>query len=139
MSEAELQILSGEVRNLTKSEKSLYPNYKYVVGGVSKYTYGDQEVEVPKGFLTDGSSGAPDYGRSWLFHDYLYATHKFTSGQACTRQEADDVMERVLRHEKLGWYCWLFVRASNLNPFWIFSRAWKNSGRRGLEILDSAE
>jgi len=132
-----LEILSGAVRKLTRYEKTLYPNYKYVTEIASKYTYGDYSIEVPEGFLTDGSSGAPDYGRSWLFHDYLYATHEFTSGQVCTRKEADNVMERVLQHEKLGWYCWLFVRASKLNPFWVFSRAWTRSGQRGPEFLDS--
>lgn len=131
----DLSVVYGEIRRLTLNEKRHYPLYKYVTEGESKYTYGDHTIVVPKDFLTDGSSGGPDYGRSWLFHDYLYATHQFTSGQECTRKEADRVMERVLRHENIGWYCWAFVKVSKINPFWLFSRAWRKSGGRGAEFI----
>ena len=43
-----LEILSGAVRKLTRYEKTLYPNYKYVTESASKYTYGDYSIEVPE-------------------------------------------------------------------------------------------
>jgi len=131
-----VRIIGGTLRSLTSTEKMLYPQYKYVTTSEFSYRKGEFYVEVPRGFLTDGSSGGPDYGNSWIFHDYLYATHCFTSGQSCTRQQADSVMEAVLRNERLNIYCWGFVKLAKLNPFWLFSRAWKSSGRRGPQTVD---
>ena len=45
----------------------------------------------PAGFLTDGPEAGAARGTSWLYHDYLYATHAFSSGGGCTRAEADQV------------------------------------------------
>lgn len=131
-----LQVTSGVIRKLTSVEKTTYKGYKYVTLSEFEYSKGDRKIVVPKGFLTDGSSGGPNYGCSWLFHDYLYASHRFTSGQKCTREQADMVMEEVLANERLSIYCWIFVRLSKMNPFWLFSRAWKNSGSRGPQMID---
>ncbi len=130
-----LSVVSGTVRRLTGVERLIYPKYKYVTMSEFSYSNGDRQIQIPPGFLTDGSSGGPDYGSSWLFHDYLYGTHFFTDGKACTRAEADKVMEIVLKNERLTVYCWLFVKLAKLNPFWLFSRAWKNGGERGAEIV----
>ncbi len=129
-----IRIVSGVIRRLTGIEKLTYPKYKYVTTTEFSYTNGDDSVIVPTGFLTDGSSGGPDYGCSWLFHDYLYATHCFSGGRRCTRKQADKVMEIVLRNERLTVYCWVFVRLAKINPFWLFSKAWTSSGNHGADV-----
>jgi hypothetical protein len=96
-------------------------------------------VTVPAGFLTNGSSGGPDLGTSWLYHDHLYATHAFSSGEPCTRAEADQVMADVLGNDRMYVYCWIFHTLSRLNPFWLFSGAWDYSRRRGVELFASDE
>lgn len=118
-------------------EKMNFPTkYKYIV--THPFEYNDdagRKIEIPKGFLTDGASGgAPDYGASWAFHDYLYSTHKFTSGEECTREEADELMFNVLRHERLSVYARVFRTAAWVNPFYSFSNAFLNSGLRGAEF-----
>ena len=153
-----LTICEGEIRKLTREErKTLSGSYKWVVQTVFTYTNTDfantgiasddtrqpgrqpsshVHVQVPLAFLTDGASGGgPDYGSSWLFHDWLYATHEFTSGQPCTRKQADKVMYQVLKHDRLHFYAWGFKKLAAWNPFWVFSRAWKKSGSRGTEFL----
>lgn len=139
MDEAHVSLLCGEIRPLNPLEKEKYPAYKYATVTETRYMFGDYVVTVPSGFLTDGSSGGPDYGRSWLIHDFLYATHKFTSGQECSRNLADETMERILRFEGMGWYCWLVTKLSKLNVFWLFSKAWRTSGLRGAEYLEGTE
>ena len=131
-----LILLCGGVRKLTPEERENYPDYYYVTTSESRFEHNGRTIEVPIGFLTDGSSGAPDYGRSWLFHDFLYSTHEFESGEICTRSEADQVMKQILLHENMGWYCWLFQKAALFNPFWIFSSAWVRSGLRGPEYFE---
>ena len=130
-----LSVVSGTVRHLSGVEKLSYPEYKYVTVSEFSYSNGDRRINIPPGFLTGGSSGGPDYGSSWLFHDYLYATHRFTDGKACTRVEADEVMEIVLKNERPTVYCWIFAKLAKLNPFWLFSRSWKNSGNRGADVV----
>lgn len=112
-----------------------HPYYKWVTLGESKWVCENGEVIiVPAGFLSDGSSGGPDIGFSWLFHDYLYATHKI-GDRVITRKEADKVMASILRWERASLYRKAFVIVSRVNPFWLFSRAWKSSGKRGPEFL----
>ena len=53
-------------------------------------------MEVPVGFLCDGSTMSPDVGVSWLIHDYLYSTHKFADGGECQRVDADHIMMNIL-------------------------------------------
>jgi len=127
-------ITTGKLRCLTSEEKGS-SHYLYVVLRPFKFECNGYEVEVPRGFITDGSSGGPDYGTSWLFHDYLYASHKFTSGQKCTRKNADEVMRKVLKSERLYIYCWIFAQLARINPLYKFSKAWTNSGKRGIKIL----
>lgn len=94
-------------------------------------------VLVPAGFLSDGASGgAPDISSAWVFHDWLYATHRFTSGQHCSRTEADRVMWKVLRNDRLRLYAWGFRMLARTNPLCAFSRAWNQSGKRGPKMLE---
>lgn len=154
-------VVSGELRKLTPEERAKAPFYKYMT--LSQFTFTDTDFEergvasdaptrrersgsshfhvrVPAGFLTDGASaGAPDLGSSWLFHDWLYAKHKFTSGQPCSRVQADKVMSTVLQHDRMKFYAWGFRKLAKLNPFWRFSEAWKKSGTRGPEFLGGYE
>lgn len=134
-----ISITSGTIRRLLPEERLLYPNFKYVTINESKYKDYDNnyEIIVPRNYLNDGSSGGPDYGRSWLFHDYLYCTHKFADGTECSREQADKIMSDILLHENLRFYNFLFTKIVKLNPFWMMSRAWKNSGERGPVILNT--
>lgn len=108
-------------------------------------------VSVPEGFLSDGDSGGPDRGLSWLFHDYVYATHSFARSQDgssalidCSRCEADELMSEILKIETIStlkWYTRLYERGftivSKMNVLWLFSKAWYSSGARGPEFIES--
>ena len=105
-----------------------HPTYTYVVTEPYKYIWEGKEINVEKGFLTDGSTCSLDFGSAWLFHDYLYAMHKFSTGEDCTREEADQVMQTILERENLGY------KSLILKTFkWCccFRRAWSRSGLRG--------
>lgn len=131
-----LEVVEGQLRCLTTEEKQAHPGYKYCTLTRYSYSYGPLRIEIPPGFLTDGSSGGPDYGCSWLFHDYLYASHEFSSGEECTREQADAVMKQILESERLGWYCRVFVFVSRVNCCGLFGRAWRRSGERGPQYID---
>jgi len=140
----EIEVTEGTIRTLTKEEKENHQTpYKWAV--VHPYTYkcGDRSITVREGFLTDGATGGPDFGGSWVFHDYLYASHQFDDGEACSRVEADQVMQNVLTKEReedaviCATYAGCFrlgvSQISYWNPFWCFTRAWNSSGARGPE------
>ena len=135
-----MELSYGSLRKLTSEEISMFSTaYKYVTTSPSRCRYDDKEIIVPVGFLTDGCSGGPDFGRSWLFHDWLYATHKFSSGQLCSRKEADEVMENILNHENQDTYQALFTSVSDMDPISLFSEAWESSWERGPEFLPPVE
>jgi hypothetical protein len=144
MSIEEIEVKEGTIRTLLEDEKERYKTpYKWVVVHPYEYRCGDEYLLVEEGFLTDGATGGPDYGCSWLFHDYLYATHCFSNGGECDREDADRVMQNVLRKERSegkileSTYASLFKytvsQLSYWNPFWCFSSAWESSGTRGPE------
>ncbi len=135
MEVSQLRVNIGQIRELTDDEKKIYSGYKYVTISEFYCDYDSHNICIPVNFLTDGSSGGPDYGCSWLFHDYLYATHEFTPGDTCTRTEADNLMNKILQNERLDMYRWLFIKVSWLNIFWLFSKAWDSSGKRGANFL----
>jgi hypothetical protein len=125
----------GELRSLTDAERERHPDFVYVVTSECKCIFNNDEIVIPVGFLSDGSSGGPDNGWSWLFHDYLYATHCFTDGRQCTRKEADDIMYYILDYERNYIYkriYWLLVRLFSC----VFNNAWKKSGRRGIKMME---
>lgn len=131
----------GEYRRLTRSERAFLngysgKRYKYVVTKEYSIKLGDNRLRIPKGFLTDGATGGPDWGTSWMYHDYLYGTHGWDNGVKICRREADDIMCRVLKEEKRPFYRFLFKAVSRLNPFGLFSRAWRNGEERGVEFLN---
>lgn len=130
-----MTLISGRIRELTSSEKNIYKGYNYVVVEPHTLYIGEKSLSVPKGFLTDGSSGGPSYGRSWLFHDWLYSHHYFDDGTECVREEADLVMSSILYFEQMRFYYRAFVFMAKLNPFYVFSKAWRISGTRGPEYI----
>jgi len=135
-----IEVVCGSLRLLTPEEINRYDTvYKYVTTSPSIYKKGDKEIIVPVGFLTDGCTGGPDYGRSWLIHDWLYATHEFSSGRPCSREEADEIMDEILNHENHRSYAALVRLISGNNIFSVFSDAWDSSGERGPEFLLSEE
>jgi hypothetical protein len=140
----EIKVVGGTVRTLLEEEKEKYrAKYKWTVVHPYEYRCGDDHILVEEGFLTDGATGGPDWGKSWLFHDYLYATHCFSDGKECERVEADRVMQNVIKQEKeegkilksiyASCFKWTVSQLSYWNPFWCFSRAWESSGARGAE------
>ena len=146
-----LRITCGTIRALTREEKKQWESQGYCWVVVTPYTYecGDKKITVPAEFLTDGSSGGgPDYGCSWLFHDWLYANHCFDLNEDpieaddasanCTREEADEVMSTVLTNERLSIYLSVFNCLSGFNICYCFSRAWESSGKRGPQYLKNA-
>ncbi len=137
-----MRIVCGTLRPLTCEERKVYKSqgYCWVVTEAFEYENDGKKIIVPKGFLTDGASGGPDYGCSWLFHDWLYANHKFhDSSEDCTRQDADFVMTCILDNERLSFYLRFFNIISYYDILWCFSRAWNKSGQRGPQFLELAD
>lgn len=112
--------------------------YKWCTMGLAEWKVNETEkIIIPKGFLTDGSSGGPDFGFSWLFHDFLYRTHKI-QGRQITRQEADKIMFEIMKFERVNkMYRQIVKIIFKLNPFFLCSKAWKESGRIGAEYLNT--
>lgn len=130
-----VSITYGNLHILTDEERERYPHAKYATESVSVCAYGDKTITVPIGFLTDGNSGFIDYGRSWLFHDWLYSHHFFDDGEECTREEADKIMAEILKMENMNVLRFGFKVLVKINPFYVFSNAWKNSGSRGPQYI----
>lgn len=138
MSKEELYVEYGSYRQLTKEELLCIPSNrkcKLVVTSAYTYSKGDKYIHVPVGFLSDGATGVPDLGASWLYHDYLYDNHKFTSGQKCTRVEADKILSEIARHEGWRYLPWLIGKVFKMNPFYIPSYCWRRAGNKGEENI----
>lgn len=131
-----LKITTGSLKRVKNIK-----DYKYATEVQFIYEYVDDNEElfqiiVPTGFLSDGASSiAPDWSHAWLFHDYLYATHSFTSGQKCSRKQADDVMIQILRHNHLHFYEKIFKALARSNFLWRFSKAWDKCEKCGPEFI----
>lgn len=98
----------------------------------------DRLIVVPKGFCTDGSSKSPDSGISWLFHDYLYATHRFNNETGdCTKIEADEIMKAILVFERMYLFKKVYTVVTKLDPLSLMTKAWRNSGERGMVIINN--
>lgn len=144
MSAEEIKVKEGTIRTLLQEEKDSYKtSYKYAIVHPYEYRCGDKCIIVKEGFLTDGATGGPDYGSSWIFHDYLYASHCFSDDKECSRVEADQIMQDIIKKEisegkilesvYATGFKWSVSQLSDLNPFWCFSNAWESSGKRGPE------
>lgn len=128
----------GSIRRLTCEEKSIYSKctkYEWVVTEPYLCKWGRHRILVPVGFLSDGATEAPDLGISWLFHDWLFATHKFEGGECCSFKQANDLMSAILAKEGRNMYDLVFNMVVFVNPFRGLTDAWKSSGERGPEFL----
>jgi len=130
----------GEYRKLTYDEKKSIQGYssrryKYVVTKPFTLVENDTRLTIPRGFLTDGSTGGPDWGCSWVYHDYLYCSHGYNSGERIDRRDADRLMSIILKTERRPIYRAVFRFLSKLNPFRLFSKAWINGGIQGPQYL----
>lgn len=140
-----MNIKHGNYRELTEKERKQYTsNYKYVMLSEYRYENNGKVIRVPRGFLSDGSTSSPDRGYAWVFHDYLYATHKFEDGTPCTQNEADAIMVEIINEtEYKTWYGTMYMSMYSamssavfyLNPFYLTTSAWNSSGERGPEFL----
>lgn len=132
-------ITHGSLRRLTVAERSdalcIRNGYKWVVTSLYHYENKNCKITVPIGFLTDGATGGPDAGIAWLFHDYLYANHRFDDGSECTRADADNIMVALLWVDNMRRYSRVVRWLTRANFCWQFSRAWERSGRRGVNFI----
>lgn len=127
----------GSYRKLTREERLRFPAMNYVVTSPYELKHADRRwhVCVPVGFLCDGSSGGPDVGCSWMFHDLLYCRQMYEDGRPCTRREADQLMSCVLKWERR----WLYYAGYNVVVRAVpclFARAWRAAAQRGVLLLD---
>ena len=57
-------------------------------------------VLVPKGYSSDGATGAPDINsRAWWVHDKLCDTGTFEGGSKCNNWQASQVLQDILSEE----------------------------------------
>jgi len=142
-------VTEGTKRKITPKEiKKYQTKYRWVITSNYRYENNSHIVEVPKGFLSDGSTFSPDFGSGWIFHDYLYASHNFCDNKECGRIEADQIMIDILKNTKYDgfistYYAYMFsglvYAMSYYNLFYSFSDAWNSSGSRGCEFLENME
>lgn len=160
----------GRYRELNREEREMMKEMGrgYTVVVLEKYQYirGDILVEVPAGFLSDGSSMSPDWGTAWIYHDYLYCTHKIKrmydlSSQdykseerkdratmdpdganveimedECIRETADEIMINVMLHEGRWFSSFFYKKTFEWNVFGKPRRSWKKAHRRGFEVYE---
>ena len=123
--------IGGNVRPLTFGEKVLHPKYTYVVTSRFSFRQGSLEIEIPKGFLVENRP----WGNSWIFRNYLYKTHFFSSGQICSRQQADELCERVRKREGHNLHSWLILKLSRWDLLGTFKKEWDFKGSSGPKFL----
>jgi hypothetical protein len=126
--ESEIAKWSERSKNGTRYKYATIGKFKIEFTLRKKSEVSECKVTVPHNFLSDGADVAPDWGVSWLFHDYLYATHAVKkrnfecargSGEKVfvvrsrsklstekkiqiSRKTADKIMSEVLRVEQLA-------------------------------------
>lgn len=80
-----------------------------------------RQVTVPRGFVSDGATDAPDKGTGWLYHDYLYTVTRWDDQTQCSRQEADQLMALILETEGFLFYARGFRLVAACDPCHAFS------------------
>jgi len=91
----------------------LYVNPVLIVYTSCRY---EKQVVVPKGYESDGATGAVDiYSRGWWVHDVLCETGKWGDGTPCNNWQASQVLQDILdkegrwfRKHTWFWATWLF-------------------------------
>jgi len=132
-----MEITIGAYRKLKKNEKCKFPKMKYVVTSPFELKNANKRwhVIVPIGFVCDGSSGGPDWGCSWMFHDLLYCKQMYENGRPCSRKDADTLMSCVLKWERR----WAYFAGYNVvvrTVPCLFARAWRAARKRGMLIIN---
>ena len=75
----------------------IYHNPKKFVYYSKRY---QEFVTVPKGYKSDGATGAIDISsKGWWVHDVLCDTGRFDSGKKCTNWQASKVLSDILKEE----------------------------------------
>lgn len=92
--------------------KRFYVNPQHIEYYSSRYR---KWVTVPKGFISDGATGAKDiYSYSWWVHDALCKRGFFDDGSPCNNWQASTILSDILRSEG-RWlraiYWWAFTWA----------------------------
>jgi hypothetical protein len=127
-------ITKGLYRQLTAREKNRNPMFEYVIVRPYQLKINGKSISVTRGFLTDGSSGGPDVGTAWIFHDYLYSTHMYDDGSYCSQDEADKIMRDVLMFEGYKLYAFCYKIVNYLFKY-KFTQAYESSKKRGRIYL----
>lgn len=64
------------------------------------YSRYGKEIYVPKGYQSDGATGAIDIdSKGWWVHDYLCDQGTFADGSPCTNLQASTILSDILKNE----------------------------------------
>ena len=131
----ELHYKTINVTRLTYDEKAKYPDYKYKSVGIHELWWGDKYLKIEPGYLTNGSTSSPDgFGNWtfswWLYHDYLYDTHKWTNGKPCNRHDADLLMYEMIKMNNMNISSSIFWMCTKFFSF-KFEEAWESGSKIG--------
>ena len=87
---------------------------------------------IPKGFKCDGATWAPNLGRAWIVHDWMFAAQCWADGTPIKWREANRVMQDIMESE--GWPRWV-VRAfrAGIRTKWSHA-AWKEKQKKLLTV-----
>lgn len=103
----------------------------FVYSFIHPITNNQVTITVPTNFLSDGASWAPDVGCSWIFHDYLYATHKFDDGSECSFDMANNIMLDICSLQRNRAYRLVVSMAMRFDFIGKFRSSWNNALIRG--------
>lgn len=96
----------------------------YMVLTPYQLQWSGKTLTVPRGFVSDGATMAPDWGWAWIFHDYLYKWKRFDDGSVCSRKEADEIFAAISKQEGSSIFARIFSCVADCNCCCLFSRAW---------------
>lgn len=96
----------------------------YMVLTPYQLKWSGKTLTVPRGFVSDGATMAPDWGWAWIFHDFLYKYKRFDDGTDCSRKEADDIFAAISKQDGHFIFSPLFRLAAQCNCCFLFTRSW---------------
>ena len=117
----------GQVRPLTGFERESYPGFRYVVTQYYCYTQGIFTIMIPPDFLVTSNV-------CWkIFKEYMYRSHQFSSGQGCSRHQANTHLFEIIQRSYNMGICrfYNYISLSILDQNW-FSRGVRQWHRHGL-------
>lgn len=80
----------------------------------------DKVVSVPKGYKSDGATGAIDIAsEAWWVHDKLCDTGLFDDGTLCSNKKASTILSDILRKEGRKYRAF----------YWHWSTLWFGGGK----------